>query len=146
MLKVSRAGGEWKAEELWRNRRAMHCKFASPVYREGFIYGLHDGALQCLDAASGEVRWTQGPPNRGSRPHKDDYLHGQVVLAGDRLIVLTEKTGMLVLVEATPEAHRELGSIQAVRGKKTWNNPAVGNGIIYVRNDEEMAAFDIRAE
>src|SRR5262249_52892597 len=104
-----------------------------------------EGALQCVDAASGEVRWTQGDRPRGRRNDRGDYKHGQVLLAGDRLIVLTE-SGRLVLVEATPEGHRELGSVPGGEAAKTWNNPAVASGILYVRNHEEMAAFDIRAE
>jgi outer membrane protein assembly factor BamB len=143
MLKISH-DGEWKAEELWRERRVMRCKFTTPVYYEGFIYGLDEGALQCVDAATGQVRWTQGDRPGKRRDDKKDYEHGQILLAGNRIIVLTEK-GRLVLVEATPDGHRELGGVHAVEGKKTWNNPAVARGKLYVRNNEEMAGFDITA-
>jgi outer membrane protein assembly factor BamB len=45
-----------------------------------------------------------------------------------------------VLVEATPEEHRELARFPAIEGK-TWNHPAIADGILLVRNAEEMAAY-----
>jgi outer membrane protein assembly factor BamB len=55
--------------------------------------------------------------------------------------VITE-TGELVLVKATPQQHEELARFPAIEGK-TWNYPAISNGILLVRNTTEMAAFQI---
>jgi len=55
--------------------------------------------------------------------------------------VITE-SGELVLVKATPEGHQELAKFEAIDGK-TWNNPAISNGVLLVRNTTEMAAFRI---
>jgi len=46
-----------------------------------------------------------------------------VVLAGDRLIVLSE-SGDLILLKATPESHQEVARFSALEGK-TWNLPAI---------------------
>jgi outer membrane protein assembly factor BamB len=57
---------------------------------------------------------------------------------------VAEKFGEMVLVEATPAEFRELGRIKALtEGNKTWNNPAVAHGRIYIRNAEQMACFDL---
>ena len=46
---------------------------------------------------------------------------------------------------ATPgERHEEIGRSTAIAGK-TWNPPALTNGILLVRNLREMAAFDLRS-
>lgn len=129
LLKI--APGE-PVKELWRNR-ALRSKFNNPVTRNGFIYGLDDGVLVCLDAKTGERRWRGG----------HDVGHGQLLLAGDLLVVLTEK-GQLALVDATPEAYREQGRVDALKGK-TWNCPALAAGKLYVRNDREMACYDLRS-
>jgi hypothetical protein len=42
----------------------------------------------------------------------------------DDLLVVQAEDGRGVLVEATPEAHREVASVQALDGK-TWNYPAL---------------------
>ena len=50
----------------------------------------------------------------------------------------------LALVEASPGAFHELGSISVFDGK-TWNCPALANGKTYLRNDQEMACYDLTA-
>ena len=97
---------------------------------DGFIYGFDEAIFACIDAKTGDLKW------KGGR-----YGTGQVVLAGDHLIILSE-TGELALVKATPEGHREVAKFQAIEGK-TWNIPAVDNGMLYIRNSAEMAAYII---
>jgi outer membrane protein assembly factor BamB len=109
----------------------MKNKFTSSLLHGGYIYGLDEAILACIDAKTGELKWKAGR-----------YGYGQVMLAGDHLIVLTE-SGELVLVRATPERHVELARFQAIEGK-TWNHPVIANGRLLVRNLQEMAAFDIR--
>ena len=55
------------------------------------------------------------------------------------LLVLSEK-GELVLVKATPERFEEITRFPVLKGK-TWNHPIVVDGVIYVRNAEEAAAY-----
>jgi hypothetical protein len=64
------------------------------------------------------------------------------VLAGNHLVVLTED-GDVVLVNATPAGHEEVGRFSAIEGK-TWNHPVITDGKLLVRNIQEMAAFEIR--
>jgi outer membrane protein assembly factor BamB len=132
LLQLSRTDEHWQVEPIWKNRK-LRCKFTSPVLHNGFVYGLDEGILVCLDPASGEQRWKEGR-----------YGHGQLLVAGDLLVIQAE-SGQLVLVEATPEAFRELARFQAIDGRKTWNNPALANGHVYLRNHQEMACYDLRA-
>ena len=129
VLEVVREGDRYLVHEIWRNNR-MKNRFASSVLHNGFIYGLDESILGCIDAATGELKW------KGGR-----YGYGQLLLSGDRLIVLTER-GELVLVAANPDRHEELARFPALEGK-TWNPPAVTRGILLVRNLREMAAFDL---
>ena len=123
------ADGQLTARELWRTTR-MNNKFTSPVLLDGFIYGLDESILACIDASTGELKW------KGGR-----YGYGQVMLASGHLIVLTEE-GELALVRADPTAHQEITRFPAIDGK-TWNHPAMSDGILLIRNIEEMAAFDL---
>jgi outer membrane protein assembly factor BamB len=130
VVELTKAGDRFSVREVWRNIR-MKNRQSSSVMHEGFIYGLDEGILACIDAATGELKW------KGGR-----YGHGQVLLAGNHLVVITEQ-GELVLVAATPEKLRELSRVPAIEGT-TWNVPAFADGILLVRNTEEMAAFDLR--
>jgi outer membrane protein assembly factor BamB len=69
------------------------------------------------------------------------YGFGQVLLASGHLIVVTEE-GELALVRADPSAHHEIARFPAIEGR-TWNHPAMSDGILLIRNIEEMAAFDL---
>ena len=114
---------------MWKSR-ALKAKFANFVARDGFLYGLDDGVLACVDAETGERRW------KGGR-----YGHGQLLLVGDLLLVMAE-TGVIVLVEAGPEEHRELASFD-VFTDKTWNPPALAAPYLLVRNDVESACLEL---
>ena len=131
MIEIAQDGGRLVARELWRTNR-MKNQFTSSVYHEGFIYGLDEAILACIEAATGKLMW------KGGR-----YGYGQVMLAAGHLIVLTEE-GELVLVRANPESHVELVRSPAIEGK-TWNHPAITDGVLLVRNINEMAGFDLRA-
>ena len=124
------ADGMLTARELWRTTR-MNNKFTSPVLHDGFIYGLDEAILACIDASTGDLKW------KGGR-----YGYGQVLLASGHLIVLTED-GELALVRANPASHQEIARFPAIEGK-TWNHPAISDGVLLIRNIEEMAAFDLR--
>jgi outer membrane protein assembly factor BamB len=130
VLEITRSGDAFSVREVWRNNR-MKNQFTSSVLHEGFIYGLDEAILACLDAATGAVKW------KGGR-----YGYGQLMLANGHLIVLTEE-GDLVLVRATPDGHQEVGRSPALNGK-TWNHPAMSGGYLFVRNINDMAAFDLR--
>jgi outer membrane protein assembly factor BamB len=132
VIELTPAGSAFTVREVWRNIR-MKNQFTSSVLHEGFIYGLDESILACVDAATGELKW------KGGR-----YGYGQVMLASGHLIVLSED-GDLVLVRATPERHDERARFSALDGK-TWNHPALSNGILLVRNFKEMAAFDLRSK
>lgn len=120
---------EWTVEEVWRSPR-MKAKFTNLVVHEGFVYGLDDGVLVCLDPSDGSRRWKRGR-----------YGHGQILLVGDLLLVQSED-GEILLVEATPEEHRELASMQAL-SDKSWNQPTLVRRILLVRNHKEAAAYEL---
>ena len=130
MVEITRDGERLVARELWRTNR-MKNQFTSSVHHDGLILGLDEAILACLDAATGELLW------KGGR-----YGYGQVMLAGGHLVVLTEG-GELALVRPDRKAHIEVTRFPAIEGK-TWNHPAIADGILLVRNVAEMAAFDLR--
>jgi outer membrane protein assembly factor BamB len=125
-------GIQWSAGTVREFPRAMKTKFTTPVRFEEHIYGLDDGILECLDLGSIKPRWKDGR-----------YGHGQILLAGNRLIVQAEN-GTVVLVEPSPEKLIERGRIAAL-SSRTWNNPALAGRILLVRNDLEAACYELPA-
>jgi outer membrane protein assembly factor BamB len=130
LIEVSQEGGAFAVREVWRTNR-MKNQFTSAVHHDGFIYGLDDGILACLDAATGALKW------KGGR-----YGFGELLLASGHLVLVTEQ-GDLVLLRATPDRHDERARFAALDGP-TWNHPAIADGLLLVRNIQTMAAFDLR--
>lgn len=120
--------GGGQPEEIWKSR-GMKNQFSSSVLHNGTIYGFDDTTFKAIDAATGKDLWRQ----RG-------LGHGSLILADGHLAVLSER-GKLVLVEATPAAYKEKGSVEILSGK-CWTAPTLANGKLYVRNEEEMKALD----
>ena len=129
LTEVRAADEGFEAETLWETN-TMKNKFNSSVIYDGHVYGLDEGILASVDLATGERNW------KGGR-----YGFGQILLADGHLIVLTER-GELTLVKATPESHQEIASFSALEGK-TWNVPAYADGKLLVRNQTEMAAYQL---
>lgn len=132
LVEVANSGGNWSVRDVWRTNR-MKNQFTSTVYHEGYLYGLDEAILACLDAATGELKW------KGGR-----YGYGQLMLASGHLVIVGEQ-GDLALVRATPERHDEIARIPVLDGK-TWSHPAIADGYLLIRNVNEMAAFDLRTD
>jgi outer membrane protein assembly factor BamB len=132
MLKVEKgADGAFTTSTLWESSRVLKTKFTNAAIINNHAYDLSDGLLECVDLETGERTW------RGQR-----YGHGQVLAVGDVLLVMTENTGEVVMVDASPEKFTELGRLQALEGQ-TWNNLCLAGKHLLVRNSQEAACFEL---
>jgi outer membrane protein assembly factor BamB len=122
----------WRVSLIWETNN-LKAKFTNVIPRDGYIYGLDDGILVCLDLANGERKWKAGR-----------YGHGQMIGVDDLLLIQAE-SGEVVLVEANSDAHHELSRFAALSGK-TWNNPALAGDYLLVRNDREAACYQLPLE
>jgi outer membrane protein assembly factor BamB len=129
LVEVKGSGNKFTASTIWENTN-MKNKFNSSVLYNGYVYGLDEGILVCLDVNTGERKWKNGR-----------YGYGQIILAGDHLIVTSDQ-GDVALVNATPSQYTEVARFPAVKGQ-TWNYPAIAGGRLLVRNSSEMVAYDI---
>ena len=106
--------------ELWTNKNMFNKHTCSILYKDA-LYGFSETALACIDAQTGDTKWTKTGLGRGS-----------VALADGKLIVLGER-GMLVIAEASPEGFKELASGTILKSK-CWTVPVLANGRIYARD------------
>jgi outer membrane protein assembly factor BamB len=132
LVEISGSGNSFQARNVWTNIN-MKNKFNSSVVNDGYVYGLDEGILTCLDVNTGARKW------KGGR-----YGYGQVLVASGHLIVMSD-SGELALVKASPDAYTEVAKFTALDGK-TWNYPAIAGGKLFVRNAKEMAVYKIAAE
>lgn len=129
LVEFSNNEGEWETEQLWKNL-FMKNKFSSSVLHEGYVYGLDETMLVCIDPQTGRKQWKDGR-----------YGYGQIVLTHGHIIIQCGN-GDLALVKANPEEWSEIARFEALGGK-TWNHPALADGRLLIRNHAEMACYDL---
>lgn len=130
MLKVTPPAAEgqpWSVAQVWHSLD-MKTKFTNALVKGAHAYGLDEGRLACIALADGKRTWKD-----------ENFGHGQVIGAGDALIVQSER-GEVVLVAADPGAYRVLQRIPALTSK-TWNYPALAGKHLLVRNDRELVCY-----
>ena len=106
----------------------MKAKFNNVARIGGFIYGMDDGIMTCLDLEDGSRRWKEGR-----------YGHGQLISVGEMMLITTEK-GDVVLFEPNPDEPRELHRFTAFDHKQ-WNPPALAGQLLVVRTAREAACY-----
>jgi outer membrane protein assembly factor BamB len=122
-------------EEVWSNDQSLSCHFGTPVYHDGFLYGFHGRQetgteMRCVEAKSGEVRWS-----------KDGFGCGSMILAEGNLIVLGEG-GELVLVEAKSDKYREKARASVLTAP-CRAHMALANGRLYARDNKKLVCWKL---
>jgi outer membrane protein assembly factor BamB len=133
LLQFSRGDDEQlQVEEIWA-RKVMKTKMGNVVIRDGFVYGLDGGLMQCIDVADGSNQW--------KKRRVPAIGHGQIMLVGRHVVVLSE-SGELILVEATPDEYREVTAMRVFPPEQvTWNNMAFSAPYLLLRNAEQAVCL-----
>jgi len=109
------------------------------ILHDGYVYtgsGHNKGFPVSVELASGEIAW--GPVrNEG----KDSAA---IAYADDRLY-FRYQNGLMVLVEATPEAYRERGSFMIPDvERQSWAHPVISGGKLYLREQDNLFCYDVK--
>jgi len=129
-IHVTKSDSAWAIQEQWTNSK-FRPSFNDTVHHNGYAYGFDGRLFVCIDITTGERLW------------KSKRYGGQVLLIPDMdtLLILSNK-GEVILIKATPEAHREIATLKALKGK-TWNHPVIAHGKLFVRNAQEAACYQL---
>lgn len=107
------------------------------------IYGFHlKRAWESIELETGNVAWASPRRSLGA---------GSVIAADGRLYLLTEDSGEIAMLAASPEGYKEiskfklpeLSSLKKSRGR-IWTHPAISDGKLYIRDQNLLFCFDIR--
>ena len=113
--------------------REMRNHHASSVLIGDYLYGFSDAILTAMKFDSGQVAWRDRSVGKGS-----------VVFVDERLYLYSEE-GVVGLAEANPAGYREHGRFQIkTGGAPTWSHPIVSNGKLFIRDQDNIYAFDVR--
>ncbi len=130
--RVRRAETGFAVDELWTTRdlKNLEHNFATPVFHQGYVYGYSGGFLTCVSASDGKVAWKSRPPGGFG-----------LILVDGRLVIL-DKDGALVVVDASPAGYREVTRVELF-DRTSYAYPSFADGKIFVRNTKEIAAVGV---
>ena len=131
---LERTGGSFK--ELWSGEESLAAHYATPVHKDGVLYGFHGRQefgqeFRAVELRTGKVLWSQ-----------PDFGAGTVLLAGNQLVILGEN-GELVLAEASPKAYQESARAPVLSGQ-TRPYAALADGRLYARDISRLVCLDLR--
>jgi outer membrane protein assembly factor BamB len=123
-------------DEVWKGDNNLSNHYATSIHAGGFLYGFHGrqeeiAEMRCVEAKTGKVRWV-----------KERFGCGSMILAEGRLIILTE-TGNLVLVEASPDAYKELARAH-VLNRFCRAQVALSDGRLFARDDRKLICLNLK--
>ena len=134
-IKLSVNGEKVTATEAWRTKD-IATQYGGYVYHEGYLYGNGGYKWACLDFKTGELMWKATGVKKGSICYADGmlYLYGI-------------SKGHTMLVPATPKAFKPTGEFKAeLRGKPARPHPVIEGGRLYLRFQEKLYCYDLKAK
>lgn len=123
------------AEQVWFTE-GMANHHGGLVFVNGYLYGATDpGDLRCLDFETGEIKWSTREAGKCS------------VLYADGMLYCRSAQGQLSLVRAKPDGFELRGRFeQPSRSKeKAWPHLVIADGRLYVRDQDVLLCYDVRA-
>ena len=141
LLQLSKSGDGVAAREVYfLNGGTMQNHHGGVVLHQGHVYsgnGLNKGLPLCVEMASGKVKW--GPLRNAGR-------NSAAFMYADDRLYLRYQSGLMLLIEASPEGYREHGSFEIPGVKKeSWSHPVVSGGRLYLREQGQLLVYDIAA-
>jgi outer membrane protein assembly factor BamB len=132
----------WLAEEVYfLEADTMQNHHGGLILQEGIVYtgsGHNKGFPLALEMESGEVAWG---------PIRNDGQNSAAITYADGRIYFRYENGLMILVEANPEEYVEHGSFPIPGSKKpSWSHPVIANGMLLLKEQENLFAYDVRAQ
>jgi outer membrane protein assembly factor BamB len=133
LLELSGGADGIRAREVYFTRD-MRNHHASSILIGDHLYGFSSSILTAMKFDTGEVAWKDRSVGKGSMVYADERLY------------LFSEDGVVGLAEANPAGYKEHGRFQIQTGSaKSWSHPVVANGTLYLKDQDTIYAYDVRA-
>jgi outer membrane protein assembly factor BamB len=132
-FKVSHDSGKFSTEQTYANKTIAN-HHGGCIRVGDYVYGSSGGTLACLELKTGKEMWRERSAGKGS-----------IIVVGDKIILRAE-SGPVALVALDPTKYRQISRFkQPDRTRASaWAHPAVSNGVLYLRDQDTLFAFDLR--
>jgi outer membrane protein assembly factor BamB len=135
MLQVKKQGDRYVAQTLFALApEVFGATQHTPIYYQDHIYGVRpDGRFVCLNV-DGKPAWASDSSQQ--------FGLGPFLLA-DGVIFAMNDSGVLRLIEATPEKYNLLAQAQVLKGHESWGPMALAGGRLIARDLTRMVCLEV---
>ncbi len=132
-----------KASVVYENKEMVN-HHGGVILLDGKVYGHSErGGWLCQDFKTGDRAWAENAA----------LGKGAIAYADGMFYCLAEKDGTLALIDASQDGWKERGRFKldpqtqqrSPRGR-VWTHPVIVNGHLYLRDQELVSCYDVRAK
>jgi outer membrane protein assembly factor BamB len=132
----------WQDDERKRDK-SLQTHWNTPIYHEGHLYAssgrhAHNAELRCIEAMTGEVKWSEPGLARAS-----------LLFADGHFICLSED-GTLRVIRANPERYELVSEFTPASDQgepllkyPAWAAPTLAHGLLYVRGKDRLLCYEL---
>ncbi len=150
LLQITSEGTEkFAVKELKAyNKAALNNHHGGMVQVGDFAYFGHDqnnGKPVCVDLINGDIKWG---PEKNPATSKDTDKSSAAVLSADGLLYFRYDNGTMVLIEPSPVSLKVVSSFKETErsGKASWPHPVIVSGKLYLRDQDKLTCYDVKAK
>jgi outer membrane protein assembly factor BamB len=132
LAKIIEAGSTQQVEEQYFEKK-MQCHHGGIVKVGDYMYSNGGDTLMCIEFKTGNIMWQHRSVGKGS------------LVVADGMLYLLSEGHQVALAEATPEEYREHGKFKIEgHGRPSWAHPVVASGVLYIRDQDSLTAYDVK--
>jgi outer membrane protein assembly factor BamB len=139
LFEITPSSGKFTAAQVYANKVMLN-HHGGVIKLGEHVYGFSSGkGWTCQDFKTGEPVWQE----------KSKVGKGSIAYADGRFYLRSEESkGTVALIEASPKGYKEHGRFDQPdrSGKQSWPHPVIAGGKLYLRDQDILLCYDIRAK
>lgn len=133
-FRIDKKGSNWSAEQIYSDTKLAN--HHGGVIRIGeFAYGTSKVTLDCMNVDTGEQLWQERSVGKGA------------LVCADGLLYLRSERGPVALIKPSAEGLKEISVFEQPdrSSQQAWPHPVVANGKLYLRDQDILLCYDVKA-
>jgi outer membrane protein assembly factor BamB len=139
LFKVTADSGKFSAEQVYANK-VMANHHGGVIKIGDYVYGYSDSkGWTCQNFKTGAAKWEE----------KDKLGKGSLVYADGHFYLRQEdKKGTVALIDASTDGYHEHGRFDQPdrSSKNSWPHPVIAGGKLYLRDQDVLLCYDVKAK
>ena len=134
-FRVTAAGEKFEAKQLYAHKTISN-HHGGCIRVGSYVYGSSGNTLACIDLKTGKTQWSERSAGKGA------------ILVADGKIILRTERGPVSLVKLNPDEYEEISRFNQPdrTRRRAWSHPVVSNGILYLKDQDTLFAYDIKED